>query len=909
MAAKLYSALSKSEYRQRIFGMLTKDMVAGLKFYQKFSNQRLKNAIRLFSPSMKKALYETLFLLHFNHPSFRNFHLPAKTSGDNQRAASNSKAEVDLFVNNAPAGVLGFSNMSAIFFKDMQTHIQREYRVDIAQLPPLRNYPIVSICSLGSIGTIAHKLEKSDLDLQIQYDISPYLISEQHCNDSFFADALDFFRQQAKKQRAKLTTAAFEFDKNFPLISRFQKKKDLLKDVGNFLKLSCEVTKLYDIYDQQFFAASRLSVEQRLQKRIKNIERFISSKYPDEDMHFFAYSTDNYRQGFHGSTLESKESSGSAYEKILTYDTLMPGIQYNSVVPSHFIFGDNINKNESLYQSIIACLRLRLFDDGLAARLKLDPRRIVDLGATPELSRKYLDEHRGAIYWEAFKGSSGNLPKAFLNLLRLESLYSEGQNRQTVIRLIKEPDTYKNLLSEIKAKVDQESLKDPYGLQYDEQSPFPLHEVYRLETQNPDLLLDPWWIKYKVLKIFYWQASFLDYNSKQDISLMIDTCFALHVGLDDIFMSQYTNLNEIESVRIRLLNDYFENAFPALTRKRDFIEKIFQGEVSNVNYFEDRLKKHFRDAISRILKQSGTAITAKAEEKRIWLQYYEQNFEPSKNQIPRNILSNINKASGRLQVRYQTDQWHFRTIRSFDQAKTSRFRVFGNPERLAAKVNLHHDHDLVRGLVYCIINKLYGSYERQNIKMSTSLIELLAHTYEDAMPPDVRYSKVNSKLLEMLATMVAGRFPVREVDYREAMQSGFFVTEIIFVINVLVFGRVQAIYRDRMDNYYQVTIDNKELNDASFKYMGKVEVLEKNPQIIDSICQVLKKLNMLKDRSPADLADCVSFWLNPLSFSNESNMRNDWLDKIEQRINTNMYEAVASQLGLTEEAEAVEKST
>ena len=64
--------------------------------------------------------------------------------------------------------------------------------------------------------------------------------------------------------------------------------------------------------------------------------------------------------------------------------------------------------------------------------------RIINQGHTPDLQPSYVAEHYTAVYWEAFKASYGNLPKATLNLLRYETLL-EAKLNKTIIQLIKDP--------------------------------------------------------------------------------------------------------------------------------------------------------------------------------------------------------------------------------------------------------------------------------------------------------------------------------------------------------------------------------------------------------------------------------------------------------------------------------------
>ncbi|MBL0690893.1 MAG: hypothetical protein JJV97_00960 [SAR324 cluster bacterium] len=897
MTKGYYSVISQSLFGQKLFGSLRHEIEQGIKQYSDFSQNRLKKAIQCFSPRMKQALYEIIFLLHYNDPSLAQHYVKVSAKELLARKATTSKIDFNLYSRGVPAGVLGFDKLSQIFYKDMQEHIEQEFKVDISKIRQPAVCPIVSLASLGSIGTIAHKLEKSDLDLQIQYDIFPYLLGAGYCSDAFFEKMFYSVTQWYENTNKAKSGNAHNLESIFPLIFKFQKKPFEVENLNIYFKLVNELTRMYDLYQNRVLYGQKMRLEKALQDRIKRILSYIKSKYSGEDIYFFAYSTENYRIGKHGSTLESKESSGSAYEKILTYDTLMPGIQYNSVVPSHFLFGDSINNNEPLYKALISCFRLRLFDGPMWKAIRFPAQLVIDLGNSPLLSNRYLSEHRGAIYWEAFKGSSGNLPKSFLNLLRLENLYGEDENRQSIIQLIKKPSAYRDLLAEVKAKADKQSVLDPYGLGYDEQDPFPLQDVYRIELQNPDLLYDPWWWRYKTIKIFYTNINNLDYQTKQDISLMIDVCFTLHIGMDDIFLSHNVKLNATESARIRIINDFFENAFPALTEKRKFIEQVFLGDLSSVNHFETRLKKHFKNTISRILKDKSTsAITAREEEKEIWLQYYEQNFEPKEHQIPRNILSNIHKLKGRLQIKFDDQKWHFKTIPAIKN-NSLRFHVFGILKNQDKTVKLHVDDDMVRGLTYCIINNFYGAYAKQAIKMSTSLVEFNPQSFSGLSTHDQKHAKLTAELIEIMSGRIAARFPKMMVDYREVINSKFKVMEVIFLINVLVFGRIHAVYRDHMDNFYMVSFDHQKINQTAYKYLDKRDEFLAEDEIISSISKFVQKFS-LGEKDLRWEGGTVSYWLNPLSVASESAVRVDHLMDYEKEVADILHGHILKKLSL-----------
>ena len=80
-------------------------------------------------------------------------------------------------------------------------------------------------------------------------------------------------------------------------------------------------------------------------KRLALIQKYIEDKFPKAEIYMFGMSLDMYRAGRYMSSLDFKESSGSAYELILNYETLMPGIQFTPGVPAHFCFPTAVNND------------------------------------------------------------------------------------------------------------------------------------------------------------------------------------------------------------------------------------------------------------------------------------------------------------------------------------------------------------------------------------------------------------------------------------------------------------------------------------------------------------------------------------------------------------------------------------
>ncbi|MCH8884455.1 MAG: hypothetical protein IIA41_13290 [SAR324 cluster bacterium] len=173
-------------------GMLKEGYQKGLEFFETFNESRLKLAFTSFDEDMRKALFEVLFLLHVNDPSFAQL----KFTGTKRERVRGIQKEVpfeataDLYVEGAPHGVQGIDQVSAVFRDQFEAYIKEVFGMPIVGQSTYGYCPITSIHSLGSIGTVGHKSLASDLDLQVQYDLEPFLFDGSGWNDDTFKQAM-----------------------------------------------------------------------------------------------------------------------------------------------------------------------------------------------------------------------------------------------------------------------------------------------------------------------------------------------------------------------------------------------------------------------------------------------------------------------------------------------------------------------------------------------------------------------------------------------------------------------------------------------------------------------------------------------------------------------------------------------
>ncbi|MBU3915271.1 hypothetical protein KKA14_07020, partial [bacterium] len=644
----------------------------GLEFFFRFNESRLDLAFSSFSEEMKHALFEVIFFLHVNNPSYAKHKFTAqkkeKVNGVLKSIPYESMA--DLYVEGSLSGVVGIENISAVFKDEFNDYILKTFGIPKLEQSDVAS--IYSIASLGSIGTIGHKEHKSDLDLQVQWELDSFLIEEKDFTDKHLHYYIEKFiryfakiyvhneiKKNPQEPRNRILHRANLIGrratkKRWPyLYSHFIEKSDelikCLNSVNHKRKISDEVISLQKTYIAVFRKKDKALKDHLLKQKIRKVQDYVQAKFPAAEIYLFGYSNEDYRNGRHGTTMESKESSGSAYELILNYEVLMPGIQFTPVIPMHFLFDKKTNLNKELYSQFVDYIRFDHFKFFDKAR-----RLLVDLGATPRLTREYMMQHSGAVYWESFKASSGNLPKALLNLLRIEMLFSP-MFRSTIIEVVKDStllDKYINVLSHrihpAKNTKDTQKNNLPESL--------PIFELKSFEEEFPRLKQDPWWLKYKALKIGFSPeySKIRDMGELKLLSRVIDICFALHIRLSDVFDLAKDQAKSEITHREQVLLVFLEKAFPSGSPQKKFLRNIFIGDINDMSLFEAGMKRLFKNSLARVEKiisqdDQSSLERSNRDEYKIWYHYFQNNFEPPPNLIQRNILNQLKNPRERLQ--------------------------------------------------------------------------------------------------------------------------------------------------------------------------------------------------------------------------------------------------------------------
>ena len=858
---------------------LSQSLQKGLENFERINNIRMDIAFTSFSEEMKHALFETLFFLHINDERFQSWEYKATHVERVQGSVRTTlkKTDANLYLANCPAGISGISELPEIFRDDFIGYCQNIFEIDPTQTICSDVMPFQSISSLGSVGTVGHKTKKSDLDLQILYELSPFQYALNEWNNEGLLHALHIEIEEEVKNLCakknilhtilKKNPTAYEKLKNqavvtigkrYPYIYQvlIKKKSVFHHQVSEAQKklhglLVIELIEFITIAYQRKYAKELATQEQLVKDRINMIQEYIQNKFPTAEIYLFACSSESFRQGQHGTTLESKEASGSAYELILNYEVLEPGIQFSPNIPLHYLISRKFNNSDSFYHRIVNYIRFDCISvyDEIA-------HRIVDTGATPTLDLNYVLSHAGAAYWESFKASSGNLPKALLNLLRIESLHNS-KYLHTIIELIKHPEIFQQLAQNVGLEFGYKSQLHTHGVS--------LKGLLEIEEHLPALRFDPWWVKFKILKIFYNDRNIqVDNSERRLIYRNLDLCMALHVQVSDAF-----HMQNPRTYREKFLVLFLKQAFPERSAHRTTLELLIRGDVQTINLFEKELHAIFAncmDRIHRLIAIHNIPDESNQQEFEIWFHYYQKNFEPSHLEIKRNILSHLRVPREKIRVHYEKTRrrgnWVFYAM-SMTQKKQK-----NNHENLQILENYRpHEIDLtysmsfLKGLAYCIINGYYGVIHAGSLQENSTEIEVDLNSIHLANMIDNQWSRINSEIAARLTLSITNFFPYRKIHYMDCIKGKYKISDIFFVLNLFRFGRVSVLYRDTLQRWFIEEMDHSNIVINAQEFYDKPHDLLTHSDFV----QTIQEFAVLHQLSLKDKRIRYKFWYNPKS--------------------------------------------
>ncbi len=827
LAALFRQGMTLQSERQ---AMLQDGLKSGLQFFTEYNESRLQLAFSYFDPAMRDALFEILFLLNCNEPALAEVKFSPIQYGD--RSPAGAALTANLHVEGAPCGVAGIERLSPVFREPYDAHIRKTFNLPSGSRNG-RGNAIVCVQSIGSIGTVGHKSTSSDLDLQVIYSLTPADHDMPSWSNGYFRDMLikevswwetrlpamenlapDAAKQPEVRERYQVkatNTVAKAYPRLFShLVTGQQPLAEGLRSSQGPTVRTQVLHELMTLMKRaavfQSEGAMRRS-ETLLKDRIRRIETYIAQKYPAAEIHLFTYPIVGFRLARYSSTLESKESSGSAYELVLNYETLMPGIHITPMIPTHFIFPKVINNDGTLYARLMDYLQFDLIPTYRGIK-----DQVVDLGNTPDLQLEYVAQHSGAMFWEAFKAASGNLPKATLNLLRYEMLL-DPRFLKTIIQLIKEPGIFDSVAT---PRGDAQQVKGELERVKQDRIGMPNWALLDIEAAYPYLRQDPWWLRYKALKIGFAERNGIPAvmeDERDVISRLIDLAFALHVRISDV-STKPGDTRKFDSPRQKVLVTFLEQAFPAGSPRRMVLEQIFIGEVQAVNRFEMQMREVFKRSMNRVgNKISGFKVkeSRNKKEQELWFQYYLDHFEPMPEMVSRTIMHHLRVPRGRLQVGYIVNEgWFFKSLQR-DSSVGKRFDTFGVLDALPDEVMLLEKAGFLHGLAYCIINGYYGILNRGTLKERKTALEFdgkhmdLGHRVHNSL------AFVRPDMVDRILMRIQEFFTQRAANYMDHITKKREVVEVFAFINLWKFGQMALLYQDNLGTWYCEDVDHPEI--------------------------------------------------------------------------------------------------
>ncbi len=844
---------------------LQKGLEAGRRFFEAFNDTRLELALEAFDEKTRYALYEVLFFLHVNEPRFAKHKYIAIRVEHSYGVAQKHYYEDSacLYLEGAPHGVQGIEALPRRFRKEFLQYVRKEF----GKIPRDRDVegfaPFVSISALGSVGTMAHKAGSSDLDLQIQYELEPFLIDYSDWDDRKVHKALQKFIQWRFRllhrrhkaagkavEKTELREQAIAWTKQeFPTLFAYFYERTALGDRARHLadrtirtSLQREMMSLIKRH-QGMQQRENKQKEALLRQRLDMIQDYIQKKFPEAEVYLFGSDNLSLRLGReHGSTLVSKEASGSAYRLMLTYDVLLPGTQFTPCIPSHFILPQEFCNVPARYDLLMDAIRFQM----VPLYRDIAP-FLVNLGPAARLDLNYILAHGGAVYWEAFKAASGNLAKALLNLFRIEMLHHE-KYLVMIIELVKHPHILKSFMQE-------EEVSAGEGW-------WSLREMERLEEEMPFLRADPWWMKYRALKIAFAFIPHIAYTERGKILRTIDLCYAMHLKIADFF-KHLAAKKPLSTHRDRFLYQFYERCFPPDSDARVRLRLVNIGETQAVIEFENELKFLFSSALERIRliqEQNEIPDDSNQAEFEIWFHYYQKNFEPPENVIRQSILRHLKIPRLRLQISLdsQFQLWTFRSLQQESGSQRDRNDEMFN--YLPDSIDLMTCKSFLFGLAYCIHNAYYGYVNRGSLKEQKTRIEVDSSATQLPENIDRNYAFARPDVIVRLADQISEFFAYRSFNYLECLNERTY-QELFFTLNLMSYGHLAILFRDNLNNWYLEEFMIDSFRERSAEYYEKSEKMLKDRDLHRTIRQFLRELGI----SVWDQQVKFTFWINPQS--------------------------------------------
>ena len=616
---------------------------------------RMQSFAELADSDLKSTVHESLLLFHVNPTDLPPFVLEQTVGYDEDGKPILDSSTFNVFPENAYAGIDGLERFLPPAFKEgsegFRSFARKNYPLLAGTLDSTETPHIRALTTIGSLGGIGHKPD-SDMDAQVIVETIPavkqpwmdldffhalltylhrllltsienalgekfaqlreqakFLLREQHHEGltgeelriievilpSTLRKLLDnqlwklFLKRPAQDQEKLVERNVTHLLQEHPGFARFWPALEVF-----FPFLQCPTQEspkalrsgvllrnfggLIRNYQKEQALGIEAKTEYPMLIKVRVVEQYLTKKYPNTEVHYFLNLLRNMREGRHTPFLVSPEGS-LAYSLLLNDFLLNPAMMLAGKPPMPFC----------IPRELRPLLTVGVLPDAQWHVAQPDPqgrpqqvlmRTMADWGSL-DVPRTLFIEHVIPIFLrESEKVSHRNLPKALLNCWWMELLCDEpyGHPLTSLTALVLNP-------------ADRELVKNPTS-----EHPY-LEKLGLLEEAFPQLLLDPWWIKFSEL---------LTRFPHKKVCKEIVFCFAQHLRLSDIInfsmQAEPLRLDPHATWRERAMVVFYEHFFPNLVERLELMH-FAQGRDDTANLVEERLKKQFLDSMLRVERQ------------------------------------------------------------------------------------------------------------------------------------------------------------------------------------------------------------------------------------------------------------------------------------------------------------------
>lgn len=373
------------------------------------------------------------------------------------------------------------------------------------------------------------------------------------------------------------------------LIEQFDRKKNFLMPEFiasladlNIIHFRQQMVGLIDFHREQLAIKKEAECEYAMRQKVKWVEAYLTYKYPHTEVHFFTNILRNQRIGQHTPFLVSPEGS-MAYDLMLNDFLLNPAILLSGTTPIPFNIPHDLR---TLCQIGVFSPHDWEFQHGEETFTICD---LPDWGEINIPKNKFLEHSIPIFLRESEKISHRNLPKALLNCWWIE-----------MICCLESDDTPPTSLTHLLFHPDERFfIKNNMANNW-------VRNVKMLEKEYPQLVIDPWWIKFTEM-LFKFEDS--------EIQSQIIFCFAQHIRLSDVIDFNNDGLpiwvDDQMDWRTKAMVSFYKYFFETQDSRLDQM-KFAQGRDDVGNRVEKTLKLLFLKSLRNVEKKLINAGNTKA---------------------------------------------------------------------------------------------------------------------------------------------------------------------------------------------------------------------------------------------------------------------------------------------------------